>query len=291
MITKIAAGFKTIIDGTASTIGDTYTYVSSLSTSSTFTPTSGSMTNELQTQIANIQESTTLRSQLSSTTYSKFQLTETALKGKQIVFKRIGYQADSTLLLFSDNTFSLKQIDKDLLQKYVGTWSINSDGDLLLKENTGTNIVVTLSSLSIGTATVENGKVTSITTNSKGRYTLNSASYSTSILFDVKEISKIDLTTQKAPIVKFSESFLKGKALYEVYYSTSSAKYEDRIYRFDPTLTKVKWAEDVSNETDISSQVDYTIDSTGILTISGVTYKILRSYDTKLVVQKSDSQE
>lgn len=291
LLTEVAAGFKTIIDGTADTTDNknTYEYISSLMTGYTiFNPTSGAMANELDAKRSEILASKTLLTQLSSTDYIKFALEITDLKGKKVVFKKTDSTYDTTLLLFSDMSFTLREKDNENNPiTLIGNWSIDESGDLILQESSGTTVTVSLSSLTMGGAKIENGKVIGAIPNPKGRYTIGAEN----IFFDVKELSDIDLTKESAPVVKFTESFVRGKTVYSVYpeYSNGVINYKDSLYRFASTGMTVEHAEDIKDESD-KETLNYTVNvnDDGILRINSETYKIIKSYPTKLVVVKNN---
>lgn len=286
LVTNIAAGFKTIIDGNATTNGDTYTYISGLTTNTNFNPTEANMLSQLAAKKEEILANKTLLSQLASTDYEKFILKTTDLQGKKVVFKKANTSFDTTLLLFNDMSFILREKDDDNNPVIlVGSWAIN-EGDLILTQNDGTIVTVTLSSLTMGGAKIENSKVIGAIPNPKGKINIGS----TNIFFDVKELSNIDLTKESAPVVKFTDTFVKGKTVYSVYPEVTNgtiSSYQDSLYRFATTGGTVEYTEDIKNETNKTTP-SYTINTDGILTINGATYKIIQSYPTKLIVVKNN---
>jgi hypothetical protein len=301
LLVTVAAGIKSIIDKnvtmeSTNTNITTFSYIKEQLTTSgttvTFTtPTTGGMTEVLTEVKKEITDNKTLNAQLTSTKYEKFKIPEVDIGGKRVTFMVNGDSFPTTIQLFKDKSYTLEARRNDLTPIFeIGKWFINEFGDLVLTniENNPSALdamtTISLDKTKMSEATYTAGQFTGTTTNPKGSITKETISNN----LDVTTITDIDLTKQTPPMVEFKADNLKNKKLFEVY--SSNGNYEDAVYIFDGNGTSVNYTEDVKDETNKSLKTASF--SNGILTVSGIgSYKIKKSYPTKIVALKNDSEE
>ncbi|MEA2018781.1 MAG: hypothetical protein U9N59_10075 [Campylobacterota bacterium] len=287
LLLDVATGLKTIIDGDANTTGDTFDYIKTRITDSGTTFTAAE---DMQTQIADfkakIQADKTLNSQLNATVYTKFKITTGLIDNKQITFKRNGSKYTSSISLFTDKTYTLNEKNNNAETTHeIGIWSIDTNGDLVLN-NAENNILTKLvfNSLTLGQAVYNQyGQFTGINQNPKGKVIKEGAS----TLFEVSAINDIDLTAISAPMVKFTVDNLKNRTFYKVFLDDNNIS-TGAIVKFDATASNIYYSENDDNFTSPGSADEpVSIDTHGVLTMKGSTYKIIKEYNKKIVCKET----
>ena len=295
LLISVAAGIKSIIDHNVTMGSDenitTFSYIQKqLSTATTEQLVVFTVPDTMQAVIEKVKEeitdNTTLKAQLTSTKYEKFKIPEADVRGKRVTFMVNGDSFPTTVRLFTDKSYTLEARGNDLTPLFeVGKWSIDTAGDLILVNiENDSNTTISLDKTKRSEATYIAGQFTGTITNPKGSIIKGSISNN----LDVTTITPIDLTKHTPPMVEFKADNLKNKQLFEVY--SSSGNFEDAVYIFDGNGTSVNYTEDVKDETNKSLKTASF--SNGMLTVSGIgSYKIKKSYPTKIVALKNDSEE